>query len=103
MLKARTDANQTEIVKALRSIGASVTVLSSVGKGVPDILVGFKGINLLMEIKDGNKPPSARKLTPDEMQWHSTWNGQKAVVNNVDEAIQLVCNTQNGVIKNRYS
>jgi hypothetical protein len=31
-----------------------------VGRGVPDLLVGWRGTNLLLEVKDGNKPQSAR-------------------------------------------
>lgn len=39
---ARTDANQTAIVEALRKCGASVQSLAAVGKGVPDLLVGLR-------------------------------------------------------------
>jgi hypothetical protein len=45
---------------ALRSAGATVQSLAGVGKGVPDLLVGFKGQTLLFEVKDGFKPPSKR-------------------------------------------
>ena len=44
---AKIDENQPEIVDALRAMGCSVTILSAVGNGCPDILVGFRGINLL--------------------------------------------------------
>lgn len=63
---ARVDANQAAIAEALRSCGATVQLIHTVGKGCPDLLVGFGGINLLLEVKDGSKPPSKRKLTPDE-------------------------------------
>jgi len=84
---ARVDANQREIVAALRAVGVSVQPLHTVGKGCPDLLCGVRGTNLLLEIKDGNKPPSARKLTPDEAAWHESWRGQVAIVESVDEAI----------------
>jgi hypothetical protein len=84
---ARIDANQTQIVSALRSVGASVELLSAVGKGCPDLLVGYRGVNLLMEIKDGKKPPSERKLTSDQIVWHREWKGVVTVVNSVDEAL----------------
>ncbi len=87
---ARTDANQTEIVAALRAIGASVEPLHRVGGGCPDLLVGFRQTTLLLEVKDGAKPPSERKLTPNQVKWHSTWQGQKAVVTSVDEAVKVV-------------
>ena len=38
---AKVDDNQAAIVEALRSLGASVESLAAVGKGVPDLLVGF--------------------------------------------------------------
>lgn len=93
MRAAKIDANQTEIVAALRKIGCTVQILSSVGKGCPDILVGYRGKNFLLEIKDGAKPVSAQKLTPDQVEWHDLWSGQVNVVNCVDQAIKIVtCN-----------
>jgi len=84
---ARTDENQEQIVKALRAVGASVQSLAAVGHGVPDLLVGYEGKNILIEIKDGNKTPSKRKLTDDQMKWHESWNGGAvAVVDSVDAA-----------------
>ena len=38
--RGRTDGNQSEIVKALRKLGYSVLVMSSMGGGAPDICVG---------------------------------------------------------------
>lgn len=92
MRAAKIDANQNEIVEALRKIGCSVQILSSVGKGCPDILVGKNGINYLIEIKDGNKPKSAQKLTPDQVEWHEKWNGSVVVVSSAEMAIELVSN-----------
>ena len=87
---AKTDANQGEIVQALRDVGCTVQSLAPVGDGVPDLLVGYRGVNLLLEVKDGNKPPSARKLTPDQEKFHATWRGQKAVVTSREEALRAV-------------
>jgi len=84
---ARTDDNQTQIVEALRSIGATVQILSAVGKGCPDLLVGIFCKNFLLEIKDGAKPKSAQGLTAHEAIWINEWKGKVAVVSNVDEAI----------------
>ena len=55
-----------------------------------DGLGWLQEFNFLMEIKDGSKPPSARKLTPGEQQWHETWKGQVCVVRNVEEALREV-------------
>ena len=87
---ARADANQAEIVQALRAIGATVQHLHTVGKGCPDLLVGFRRQNWILELKDGNKPPSKRQLTDDEAEWHQAWNGSVVVVKSVDEAIKYV-------------
>lgn len=90
----RIDENQKDIVKTFRELGASVLILSSVGKGCPDLLVGLtdvKGrkINILVEIKDGSKPPSKRKLTEDEQKFFDTWKGKVVVIDSIAEAILL--------------
>ena len=72
---ARIDDNQRAIIKALEAVGATVQSLASVGRGCPDLLVGFRSQKFLFEVKDGNKPPSRRALTPDEEAWHGWWQG----------------------------
>ena len=89
-LAARTDANQADIVKALLDIGASVQILAAVGQGFPDLLVGLAGRNFLLEVKDGSKPPSKRKLTPAEAEWHAEWRGQVCVVESVEAALEII-------------
>ena len=87
---AKVDRNHTEIVHALTSIGATVQDLSAVGQGCPDILVGFRGRNVLLEIKDGKAPPSARRLNERQKRWHIWWKGQVTVVCSAEEAIAVV-------------
>jgi hypothetical protein len=71
---ARTDSNQAAIVKALRKAGYSVLSLAPMGKGCPDLLVNAGGDRLrLLEIKDGSKPPSQQRLTPDQIKFHQAW------------------------------
>ena len=72
---ARIDANQTAVVSALRAAGATVQSLAAVGDGVPDLLVGFRSATILMEVKDAAQPPSKRRLTPDQRNWHGKWRG----------------------------
>ncbi len=91
---ARIDANQREIIRALRAVGATVEPLHFVGRGFPDILVGFRGRNYLIEIKDGTKPPSKRRLTKDERAWHERWRGQVAVAESVDDALRIIGATE---------
>ena len=94
---ARTDANQAAIVRALESLGCTVQSLAAVGGGVPDLLIGWRGMCLLFEVKDGAKPPSERKLTPDQVRWHRDWRGQVTVVETVDDALQAVLRANAGL------
>ena len=87
---AKVDANQPAIVAALRAMGATVQPLHMVGEGCPDLFVGFREINLLLEIKDGDKVPSAQKLTDAQEVWHGNWLGQRVVVNSAEQAVKYV-------------
>ncbi len=88
---ARTDANQTAVVSALRAAGAFVRSLASVGDGMPDLIVGFRETTLLMEVKDGHKSPSARKLTPEQVKFHAEWTGGPlAVVDGPEAALRVL-------------
>ena len=86
----RIDANQNQIVDAMRKVGAVVRIISQ-GDGIPDLLVGYKGYTILMEVKDGDKVPSARKLTEAEQKFFDDWRGgMLAVVNSVEEALEIL-------------
>jgi hypothetical protein len=89
--RARIDANQPLIVKELRKAGRTVRILSPLGDGIPDLLVGNNGVNYLLEVKDPSKVLSQRKLTDDEKDFHDSWLGQKAIVKTVDEALRATC------------
>jgi Holliday junction resolvase len=86
----RTDSNQVEIVQALRKAGCTVTPTHMVGDGFPDLVVGRNGVNHLLEIKDGAKPPSARALTKDEKKFHIEWRGVVEIVYSIDDALRVV-------------
>lgn len=86
--RARVDSNQPRIVAALRQVGASVESLHRVGGGVPDILVGFRGENFLLEIKN---PDGLNRIKPEQEAWHCAWRGLPvAVVRSVDEALAAI-------------
>jgi hypothetical protein len=90
MRAARRDDNEAEIVKALRAVGATVRIVTQ-GDGIPDLLVGYNGYSLLFEVKDGSKPPSARKLTPAEQKFFDEWTGgMLAKVESVEEALDIL-------------
>lgn len=67
--KPRLDANQKEIVKKLRANGWFVQSLASLGGGVPDLLIARDGEIFLLEVKDGKKCASQKKLTDAEKRW----------------------------------
>lgn len=87
---AKTDSNQPQIVAALRAAGVSVLCLHQLGRGCPDLLLGTRHGNLLLELKDGSKPPSARKLTPDEERFFETWRGPRAVATSLAEVFEVL-------------
>jgi hypothetical protein len=86
--RPRTDANQKEIVAALRKAGANVMILAGQGGGVPDLLVQFRDVLYLLEVKDGSKKPSAQALTPDQKRSKAIW--RFSVVTNIPEAYQAI-------------
>ena len=85
---AKVDANQGDMVAALRKLGFTVEPLHAVGGGVPDLMLGRGGRNYLVEVKDGSKPPSARKLTPAQVDWHAAWRGSVHVFADIETAIE---------------
>lgn len=64
--RPRKDANHTEIVKTFRNLGAYVVDCSPL-KNAFDLLVCFNGKYYIVEVKDGKKPPSQRRLTQGEV------------------------------------
>ncbi len=90
-LRARVDANQATIVAAFRQMGASVFDASRMGRGFPDLVVGMRGRTYLVEIKDGAKVKSARKLTDAQVTFREVWRGEQPVtVESVDDAVALL-------------
>lgn len=65
----KVDDNQNDIVKALERIGVGVIKTSGLGEFC-DLVTAYRGQWRLLEVKDGNKPPSRRKLTPAQIKLH---------------------------------
>lgn len=86
--RARIDGNHTGIVKRLREYGMSVANTHRLGEGFPDIVVGWRGVNGMFEIKDPLRKPSEQRLTEDEEPFHARWKGQIAVVRTAEEALE---------------
>jgi len=89
----RRDANHKSIVDALRAAGCSVVDLAPVGNAVPDLLVGVRGRNLLLEVKNParrTRGDNAAGTLEKQAEWRAEWGGQSAVVYTVDEALYQV-------------
>lgn len=85
------DANQTQITRELRQIGLSVLVLSSIGSGCPDILVGSLSphgcpIGLLVELKAS----AGDTLTDDEADFLLAWKGPKMVAWTTEQILEEI-------------
>jgi hypothetical protein len=86
-LAARVDANQHQIVSALRAAGASVWII-----GLPvDLLVGHRGHTFLVEIKTDSK----KRLTGLQADFFQNWSGSTlARIDSPEAALRMI-----GVIK----
>jgi hypothetical protein len=54
---------------------------------------GVNGVThiALLEVKDGAKVPSARRLTADQLEWHANWRGGTlAVVDGPEAALRVL-------------
>ncbi len=85
---AKVDDNQKEIVALFRKLGWTVLIISQL-KNCCDIIVSKNGRTIAVEIKDGNKPPSARKLSDGEIKFRDGWQGEYALVICNDDVIKL--------------
>jgi Holliday junction resolvase len=88
--RARRDDNHRDIVATFRACHASVLDTASLGNGAPDLIIGYNKQTVLVEVKDGSKPPSKRKLTLDEVEFMNTWRGKYVIIESVDDVIALL-------------
>ncbi len=75
------DANQPEIVEALRAIpGVSVEL------GHDDILVGYKGLTYWYELKESK--PTNSQIKPDQYRIWETFTGHYKIVWTLDQILE---------------
>jgi Holliday junction resolvase len=84
------DRNQGEIVTALRSVGCEVAITSALGGGFPDLTVLHRGRVVLFEVKDPDKPPSAKRLTDAERDFARKWQGAYFVVECPEDCFRVL-------------
>jgi len=84
---ARVDANQEQIVSALRGAGAYVWII-----GLPvDLLVGYKNHTFLVELKSGPR----KRLTKLQADFFENWSGSTlARIDSPEAALRMI-----GVVK----
>jgi hypothetical protein len=84
---ARVDANQEQIVSALRAAGAYVWII-----GLPvDLLVGYRNHTFLVECKSGSK----KRFTALQADFFENWGGSTLCrVDSPEAALRMI-----GVIK----
>jgi hypothetical protein len=93
---SRADGNQGSIVNGLRAAGASVEHLTRMGEGWPDLLVGWKGKNFLLEIKnpdsrhDGAKSGRSGETARRQREWYENWRGQVEVIRSLPQALLAI-------------
>lgn len=81
------DANQAEIRKALDAIPGVSTARLSI-EGCDDLLVGYRGRNYILEVKNPRRSPKHQELTEAEKKLHARWRGQIAVVKTLDDCFR---------------
>jgi len=101
---ARIDDNQPEIVKEFRRLGFSVLLISQL-KNCADILISRDKFTAIIEIKDGKKSPSQRRLTEGEQKFKDSWQGRYYLcesiedVNKIDRAESALVKASGLIIK----
>lgn len=86
----KVDRNHTDVVDALRAAGVWVVSTAALGNGFPDLLCWCRGMFHLIEIKDGSKPLSARKLTEAEEKFIRNCPGPVHIVTSPVQALIAV-------------
>ena len=89
-VRGRIDDNQKEVVSQLRKLGVSVAITSMLGKGFPDLVLGYQNKNFLIELKDGSKTKSRKTLTEDEAKFFNDWKGQVDKCESLDDICRII-------------
>jgi hypothetical protein len=88
---AKKDANHNEVVDALQKAGAYVLDMSHVGRGFPDLIVGFRSKTILVEIKNPKTAYGRKGLNKNQIKWKEQWTGGTyAVVDSPEQALKAI-------------
>ena len=81
--KAKRDKNEKHIVDFLRRVGATVAYIDA--PGIPDLLVGYRGVTTLIEIKS-----KRGKLTQPQKEFFDSWQGTCHIVRSTTDAKKVL-------------
>ena len=85
----KTDGNHEAVKAELKAAMPEISVHDSshAHGGFPDLVIGLFGLNHLVELKDGTKPPSRRRLTNAQVGFHTNWQGNVWVCHTASEVL----------------
>lgn len=72
---ARLDSNHGDVRIHLERHGWTTRSTAPLGDDFPDIIAARQQFTALVEVKDGSKPPSKRKLSEGQQRFRDTWPG----------------------------
>ena len=97
---ASRDRNHHSIVKKFERMGASVIDLSQIGRGKTDLLIGYCGIDQLVEVKlpEGRFGGTAHsKLNHRQVAFQHKWRGRSPVVVRTEEEVERLLESMESV------
>lgn len=82
---AKTDATQAAIVRALKAAGCTVLSTAALGHGAPDLIVGYRGRDRFLEVKNppgpqGGVSENGQHRSEIQRMWALGWRGAPVVV-----------------------
>lgn len=80
---AKRDENEAELIQVYKQMGCSVHQLNE--KGIPDLLIGYRGLTDLAEVKI-----KSGVLTPEQQVFKTEFNGTYRIVRTVQDVIKHV-------------
>lgn len=94
---AQKDRNHNEIERGLIARGYSVADTHALGNDFPDLVVSWPrnqiwpwGGCVLLEVKDGKKRPSKRKLSEGQADFRLHWRGPYIVALSIEDALAQI-------------
>jgi Holliday junction resolvase len=95
----RKDRNHNEIKEFFELQGCTVWDAAGGHGGIPDLIIGFGNVTILVEVKDGKKPPSERKLTGAQLEFFNRMQGANFVCYDIKQAEEIMSSLQSASYK----